>query len=159
VDWGFVHAFACEVIGQTGSGSLAVIDEVYERGKTIDAIIPALRAIRDKRHVSVFYADPSEPAYISQCVAAGLNVVTADNSVHVGLTSVMRAIKAGMTISPDCRGLLEEMPGYTWQVNRTGLQEKPIEINDDACDALRYGVLALDPTVGVWGSGPAWGVT
>ena len=36
--------------------------------------------------------------------------------------------------------------------------EKPIEINDDACDALRYAVLALDPNVGAWGSGGAWGV-
>src|SRR5665213_2159913 len=32
VDWGFVHAFACEVIGQSGTGRLAVIDEVYEKG-------------------------------------------------------------------------------------------------------------------------------
>ncbi len=157
LDWGFVHAFACEVVGQTGSGSLAVIDEVYERGATIDQIIPRLKLIAAHRGVSVFYADPSEPAYIAQCVAAGLNVVAANNAVNVGLTSVMKAIKAGMTVSPSCTGLLGEMPGYTWAQNRTGMQEKPIEINDDACDALRYAVLALDPTVGAWGSGGAWG--
>lgn len=158
LDWGFVHAFACEVVGQTGSGSLAVIDEVYERGTTIDQIIPKLKAMQQHRGISVFYADPSEPAYISQCVAAGLNVVAANNSVHVGLTAVMKALKAGMTVSPACTGLLEEIPGYTWQTNRTGMQEKPIEVNDDACDALRYAVLALDPNVGAWGSGGAWGV-
>lgn len=158
LDWGFVHAFACEVVGQTGSGSLAVIDELYERGATIDQIIPRLKALRDHRGISVFYADPSEPAYISQCVAAGLNVVAANNGVHVGLTAVMKAIKAGMTVSPACTGLLEEIPGYTWQTNRTGMQEKPVEVNDDACDALRYAVLALDPNVGAWGQGAAWGV-
>ena len=159
LDWGFVHAFACEVVGQTGSGKLAVIDELYERGTTIDQIIPRLKAMAAHRGISTFYADPSEPAYIAQCVAAGLNVVTANNSVHVGLTAVMKAIKAGMTVSPACTGLLEEIPGYTWQTNRLGLQEKPIEVNDDACDALRYAVLALDPNVGAWGAGPAWGVS
>ncbi len=158
LDWGFVHAFACEVIGQSGSGRLAVIDEVYERGADLENdIIPRLKELVARRGVTTFYADPSEPAYISKCVAAGLPVVSADNSVHVGLTSVMRAITAGMTISPECHGLLEEIPGYTWAQNRTGMQEKPIEINDDACDALRYGVLALDPTARAWGAGGSWG--
>jgi hypothetical protein len=64
-----------------------------------------------------------------------------------------------MTVSPACTGLLEEIPGYTWQSNRLGLQEKPIEVNDDACDALRYAVMALDPTSGAWGAGNAWGVS
>jgi PBSX family phage terminase large subunit len=159
LDWGFVHAFACEVVGQTGSGQMAVIDEVYERGTTIDQIIPKLKHLAAHRGVSTFYADPSEPAYIAQCVQAGLNVVSANNSVHAGLTSVMKAIKAGMTVSPACTGLLEEIPGYTWQSNRLGLQEKPIEVNDDACDALRYAVMALDPTSGAWGAGNAWGVS
>ena len=159
LDWGFVHAFACEVVAQTGSGSMAVVDEVYEKGATIDTIIPKLKALAAHRGVSIFYADPSEPAYIAQCVAAGLNVVAADNSVNVGLTSVMKAIKAGMTVSPTCQGLLQEIPGYTWKQDRTGLQEKPIEVNDDACDALRYAVMALDPSSGAWGSGPAWGVS
>jgi phage terminase large subunit len=136
-----------------------VIDEVYERGTTIDQIIPKLKHLAAHRSVSTFYADPSEPAYIAQCVQAGLNVVSANNSVHAGLTSVMKAIKAGMTVSPVCTGLLEEIPGYTWQSNRLGLQEKPIEVNDDACDALRYAVMALDATSGAWGAGNAWGVS
>ena len=33
IDWGFVHAFACEVVGMSGSGRLSVVDEVYERGE------------------------------------------------------------------------------------------------------------------------------
>jgi phage terminase large subunit len=36
------------------------------------------------------------------------------------------------------------LPGYTWAPDRQGgLKEKPVEINDDACDALRYGVMAV----------------
>jgi hypothetical protein len=51
-----------------------------------------------------------------------------------------------MTIDPICQGLLGEIPGYTWQPARGGgLQERPIELNDDACDALRYGVMSFSP--------------
>jgi hypothetical protein len=56
-----------------------------------------------------------------------------------------------MTISPDCEGLLGEIPGYTWAPNRGGgFKEEPVKVNDDACDALRYGVMALKGD-GTWG--------
>ena len=147
IDWGFVHTFACEVVGQSGSGRLAVIDEVYERGETIDQVIPRLQYVRELHGIETFYADPSEPAYILQCQRAGLPVKAARNDVDPGIQAVAKAIREGMTVTPGARGLLNEMPGYTWKPKRGGVggdfQEKPIEINDDACDALRYAVIAL----------------
>ena len=51
-----------------------------------------------------------------------------------------------MTISPRCVGLLGEMPGYVWAKDRSGVfREHPVQVNDDACDALRYGVMAFEP--------------
>ena len=93
IDWGFVHAFAAEIIGQTGSGHLAVIDEVYERGRTLDEIIPALLELQARHGVLVWFADPSEPAYILACRRAGLRVEEADNSIDPGLQAVTRAIR------------------------------------------------------------------
>ena len=154
IDWGFVHAFACEVVGQTGSGRLAVVDEVYERGQTLDQIIPRLAYVRDLWGITDFYADPSEPAYIVQCQRAGLPVRPARNDVDPGIQAVQKAIREGMTVTPGARGLLNEMPGYTWQPNRGGgFKEKPIEINDDACDALRYAVMATTTAFATgWGA-------
>lgn len=144
LDWGFVHAFACEVVGATGSGSLKVVDELYVRGKTLPEIIPDLKRLRDEHGISTFYGDPSEPAYIAECQQAGLNVIAAQNDVIPGIDAVAAAIKDGMTVHPQCHGLLGEIPGYTWKKDRTGdAIERPIEINDDACDALRYAVMAL----------------
>ncbi len=144
IDWGFVHAFACEVIGQTGTGHLEVIDELYEKGETIDRIIIVLGLLQRQHKIETFYADPSEPAYILQCQRAGLPVEPANNAVGPGIGAVSMAITNGMTVSPLCRGLLGELPGYTWAANKMGgFHEKPIDINDDACDALRYGVAAL----------------
>jgi len=103
--------------------------------------------------VSTFYADPSEPAYIEQCQKAGLPVEAAQNDVLPGLNAVAEELSKGMRIAPHCTGLLDEIPGYTWKTSRMGPTERPIEINDDACDALRYAVMALhNPTIHGWGA-------
>ena len=111
VDWGFVHAFACEVIGQSGSGRLSVVREVYAKGALVRDIIPALLDIAKAYPGVVFHADPSEPAYIAECRAAGLKMTAARNDVNEGIQAVSVAINDGMTIDPSCSGLLGEMPG------------------------------------------------
>ena len=147
LDWGFVHPLACEVVGQTGSGRLAVVAEVYAQGRLVRDVIPALHELREKHHISVFYADPSEPAYILECQQAGLPVVPANNDVDPGIQAVATAIVKGMTVDPSCQGLLGEIPGYTWAPARGGgWKEEPIKINDDACDALRYAVMGFGQT-------------
>ena len=146
VDWGFVHAFACEVVGQSGSGRLSVVREVYARGALVRDIIPALQAVAADYPGVVFRADPSEPAYIAECRAAGLRMEAADNDVDAGLQAVTAAIHDGMTVDPSCAGLLGEVPGYTWMPDRSGgFRERPVEVDDDACDALRYAVMAFRP--------------
>lgn len=149
IDWGFVHAFAVELVAQTGSGSLAVIDEMYERGETIDRLIPILLMLQNRTpNFDRFYADPSEPAYILQCQRAGVRIEGARNDVAPGIGAVSMAIARGMTVAPSCTGLLGELPGYTWAPNRAGgFHEKPIDYNDDACDALRYAVVALEASL------------
>ena len=61
-----------------------------------------------------------------------------------GIDAVSTAIARGMTVDPSCSGLLGELPGYTWKPNKAGgFHEQPIDINDDACDALRYLVVGI----------------
>lgn len=144
LDWGFVHAFACEVAGMSGSGRIGIIDEVYEQGLTIDQIIPILVLLWQKHGIRTFWADPSEPGYILQCQRAGLPVEPARNAVSPGIDAVSTAIARGMTVDPACKGLLGEIPGYTWAPNKAGgFHERPIEVNDDAADALRYCVVGI----------------
>jgi PBSX family phage terminase large subunit len=160
IDWGFVHAFACEVVAQTGSGRLAVVDEVYVKGETLDQIIPALRFLQERHGITQFVADPSEPAFILQLQRAGLRVAAAQNDVIPGIQAVSKALASGMTVAPSCLGLLGEIPGYTWQSSRNGMTERPIEIGDDACDALRYAVMHLTAARGGWSAvtGSAGGI-
>lgn len=143
IDWGFTHAFACEVVGQTGSGRLAVLREVYRRETLTDDLIPLLRAFQARYRIDTFYADPSEPEYIAACQKAGLPVTPATNDVQPGIDAVATAIKAGMTVDESCTGLLGELPSYTWASDRNGLKDQPVKVDDDACDALRYAVMGL----------------
>ena len=123
-----------------------MVDEVYARGQTLDELIPALDYLRAQHHIETFYADPSEPAYIAPCRRAGLPMVEARNDVAPGLQAVSRAIAAGMLVDPGCVGLLGEIGNYVWATERGGGQrEVPRKVDDDACDALRYAVVALEP--------------
>jgi PBSX family phage terminase large subunit len=145
IDWGFVHAFACEIVGVTGSGRIAVLGEVYRKGTLLEDIVPGLLRLQEALGIEAFYADPSEPEYIATCQRRGLQVVPATNAVLPGINAVAAAMKQGMTIDPACAGLLTELPNYRWAPERTtdGFKEKPVEEGDDACDALRYAVMAL----------------
>lgn len=159
IDWGFVHAFACEVVGQSGSGRLSVIEELYVKGAGIDQLSGPLANAAERHDVSVFYCDPSEPGLMAE-LRRGLaqhkldhadcklraRVEAANNDVDHGIQAVDKAIRNGMTVDPSCQGLLNEIPGYTWAPNKLGgFHEKPIEQNDDACDALRYAVMSFEP--------------
>lgn len=148
IDWGYVHAFACELVGVTGSGRLSVLGEVYRQGALLEDLVPVLLRIQDALNVEAFYADPSEPEYIATCQRKGLRVVAATNDVGPGINAVAAAFRQGMTVDPACSGLLTELPNYRWAPDRTtgGFREKPVEEGDDACDALRYAVMALAET-------------
>ncbi len=145
IDWGYQHAFACEVIVETSTGKRHVTDELYARGQTVSQLIPRLQLLRDRWGIDHFYADPSQPGYIADCQAAGLPVSAATNDVLPGITAVSDEIAKGLTVAPGCAGLLTEIPGYVWATQRGSgmIKDEPVKINDDACDALRYAVMGL----------------
>lgn len=183
LDWGFVHPLAMEVVGQTGSGRLGVVAEVYAVGRTLDQLVepwvddqgkgqPGIALILERLGVSTVVCDPSEPGLMAQlqqllvkhrqqhqadavytraqgkdAADCQLRVVVqaANNAVALGIQAVDHAIRQGMTVDPSCRGLLDEIPGYTWQPDKGtgGYRERPVEVGDDACDALRYAVMEL----------------
>lgn len=159
LDWGFVHPFVVEVLSQSSTGRLAVRDELVGRRAALDILLPHVAELLERHDVSSVHCDPSEPGLMDQ-LQRGLaehrqkhqdcklraTVVAAVNDVLPGLQAVDKALRGGMTVDPSCTQLLTEVPGYTWAPDRKGgFLEKPIEVNDDACDALRYAVMALEP--------------
>ena len=160
LDWGFVHAFACEVVGQSGTGRLSVLGELYEHGLGVDQLAEPLARLAEHHDIASFFCDPSEPGLMSELkrgfvlhrsihgtlCTLNAEVKPANNDVAPGLQAVDKAIRHGLTVHPSCQGLLSEIPAYTWAPNKSGgFHDRPIDINDDACDALRYAVMAYEP--------------
>ncbi len=162
IDWGFVHAFAAEAVGRTSTGRMSVRGEIVARGLGIDQLTEPLAAFAEHHDAATFVCDPSEPGLMDQ-LSRGLmqhrrqhqgcklraSVTAAINDVLPGIAAVDKALRDGMLVDPACTQLLAEIPGYTWMPARGGgYQERPVEIDDDACDALRYAVMAFEPNPG-----------
>jgi PBSX family phage terminase large subunit len=87
--------------------------------------------------------DPSAASYIEQLHRDNVSgVYPADNSVLDGIRTTGSLLSAGhLVVHESARGLIEEIPGYSWddEAAEKG-EDKPIKSDDHSCDALRYGV-------------------
>jgi hypothetical protein len=88
--------------------------------------------------------DPSAASYVEQLHRDGVSgVMPADNTVLDGIRTVGSLIAAGrLFIHESARGLIEEIPGYSWddeKAEKKG-EDAPIKVDDHSCDALRYGI-------------------
>ncbi|MES9804930.1 PBSX family phage terminase large subunit [Streptomyces cinereoruber] len=87
--------------------------------------------------------DPSAASYIEQLHRDGVPGVTpADNSVLDGIRTTSSLFAANrLFVHESAVGLIEELPGYSWddEAAEKG-EDKPIKQDDHSCDALRYGV-------------------
>lgn len=63
----------------------------------------------------------------------------ANNSVDDGIRETATALKRGIVkMTEKCKAWRQEVQGYVW--DDACVEDKPIKINDHACDALRYFV-------------------
>lgn len=73
----------------------------------------------------------------------------ANNAVLPGIKLLASLIaKDRLRIHEDCKNLLDELPGYSWddKASKRG-EDKPLKENDHWCDALRYAIHTTRP---VW---------
>lgn len=152
VDWGWTHPGSMIVIGQTGDGMAYVIAERVFREKLVsdsaDGWVSIARELVRDFGVTEFYCDPSQPGSMS-ALAKGLlgraRIYDANNDVAEGIRAVgARFERNTLLVSEACPKLIGEIEGYGRKRFRDGsLSEDPQDIDDDACDGLRYAVKAL----------------
>ncbi|MBQ0969211.1 PBSX family phage terminase large subunit [Streptomyces sp. RK23] len=85
--------------------------------------------------------DPSAASFKEQLHRDGLSPVPADNSVLDGIRLVSDLLARNkLFVHRSCRGLISEIPGYSWD-DRAALlgEDKPLKVNDHSVDAIRYG--------------------
>lgn len=147
----FLHFFAYGV----GDGIMHYIDrEYYHSGRGSgngtaiqkdDAQYAAemLTFTGGRKDVPII-VDPSASSFITRLRHDGFTqVIPANNAVAKGIAAcAVELTQRRLTVSPECRHTLVELPSYVWDVKhaqRTG-EDRPLKINDHCCDALRYGV-------------------
>lgn len=85
--------------------------------------------------------DPSAASFIEQLHDDGLAGVTpADNAVLDGIRTVDSLISQDrLRIHSSCRGLVDELPGYSWDDDATEKgEDKPLKQADHSPDGVRY---------------------
>lgn len=118
------------------------------RQKTDAEYVADLMAFGAKGHMVVM--PPEALSLKNAAMQAGLWVLDADNSVKEGIHSVstMLASRRLRISKRGCPELAKRLPNYAWDdlAARRG-EEKPLKVEDDDCDSLRYGVHGKIP---VW---------
>lgn len=160
IDYGTVNPFADLLIGLGVDQRLYVVSEYRHdsraaRRQLTDAEYSAARrrwltAVPHPQAGNVVgvrpewtIVDPSAASFIEQLHRDNTpSVMPADNTVLDGIRTVATLLSADrLRIHASCTGLIDELPGYSWddEAAEKG-EDKPIKLEDHSCDALRYGV-------------------
>ncbi|WP_079405462.1 PBSX family phage terminase large subunit [Streptomyces sp. 3211] len=160
LDYGTTNPFAALLLGEGADGRLYVCAEwrhdskIAHRQMTDAQYSAAVRAWLagwthpdDQTTPGVMpewtFIDPSAASFIQQMWQDGHpGIARADNTVIDGIRSVSSLLTSGrLLVHRSCAGLLEELPGYSWDPTATARgEDKPIKIADHSADALRYVV-------------------
>lgn len=157
-DWGYTHPGVLGVWAITGDGVMYLVAQVYHTNKNNDWW--TMRAIELQDEFGKFErvpCDPSQPEYIANYRAAGLNAEGAFNQVLPGIDGVQQRIaKNRLFIVRDCSRHIDnslqeeqnpyrtedEFASYVWANSKA--KEQPVKALDDGMDMIRYAVGYVD---------------
>lgn len=140
-DFGFNHANAILLIGSK-DGNIYVCKEIYVHEKDTEEVIEITeRELSDFKHLTM-WCDSSEPARIKTWRKAGWSarrVKKEPGSVNAQIDWIKQH---GLYINGECVNTIKEVQQWRWQKDdkMNVYMDKPIEFQDDAMAALRYGV-------------------
>lgn len=144
LDFGYNDPSALIKIGWKDS-EIYVLDEIYERHLTNTELIKLCESRVDKRHLII--ADSAEPDRIQEFKKAGFRIqpcTKGKDSVKFGLDWLKRR---KIHIHPSCVNTIKEIQTYKYRENKDGnVLDEPVDFNDHAMAALRYGTELLRNT-------------
>lgn len=136
VDWG--HNNPAVVVALVRDGEeWVVVDEWYERRRTVNDHATAAENMVDIWGPGAIYCDPSEPANIETFRRAGLNARPAKNDVIPGIQHVT-SLRNELSVVESCQALRNEFNQYQYKDGGDG--DDPLKENDHILDGLRYAL-------------------
>jgi hypothetical protein len=88
--------------------------------------------------------DPSAASFKVQMYQGGRSTVDGDNAVVDGIRLISTLLSVDrLKIHESCKGLIAEVPGYSWsEAYAERGEDVPVKADDHGLDALRYGCKA-----------------
>lgn len=157
VDDGYSDPFVALRLEIDNDHRIHVSREVYETGLTQPEKIKRVQSIMDDADTVV--VDSAAPELVQALKYANIPAISCkkgQGSIEYGINLVQsRLAIAGddlprLTIDQSCTKTITEFESYEWAKNLTGLKDKPIDLNNHAMDALRYGVRNIDEVGGAY---------
>jgi phage terminase large subunit len=147
VDWGTTAPAVIVVRAITPNGKHYQVHEFYKTGQTITDMVQVAKQIQLAYGVKTFYADPSQPGYISEFCRAGIHCAPAINDIKVGIDAHYELIASGnyYVFRGDNKNTVDEYASYHYPEpeddagpDKDIKDRAPVKQNDHAMDANRY---------------------
>ena len=136
LDFGFVHPSALIKVYLLGDKIYAE-ERLWKRGLTNSDIIEFLS--HEQR--GEIYGDPSSKMMVEEVAKAGYQAYLGHKGVKESIDLCQRQT---ILIPASSVNLIKEIRGYQWKVAKDGtVLDEPVKFNDDACDAMRYGIYGM----------------
>lgn len=164
-DWGYTNPGVLQAWAVDYDGRMFLDRELYMTRKPVEGWwIPRAIELSNELDIREWVCDPSEPAFIAQFNAAGLNATPANNAILPGITAVQNRLSGptgprifiledalierdeALVEAKQPWATVQEIPEYVWAKNVGGetLKDKPVDAFNHGLDALRYAVAHLD---------------
>lgn len=139
-DFGYNHATALLLLGWK-DGEVYIRREIYVTEQSSSAVIRLAEGAGWPKNL-IMYCDAAEPDRIKEWRKAGFSAVSAKKGADSVKAQIDWLKGRKIHIHPSCVNTIKEISAWRWQKDRaTGLyNDKPVEVEDDAMAALRYGV-------------------
>jgi len=135
IDFGYNNPFVALKGALSPDDVLIIYDEHYKERELLQD-----HAKRLDQEIT-YFADPSGKREIEELLAMGFDIQSADNDVNIGINKVNERIKTSrLKVCRRCRNLIDEFETYRWEEEK----DRPVKLNDHACDSLRYLVMGLE---------------
>ena len=138
IDFGIRHNTGILLAGIYGDGHIHIIKEFRKAGMKTSVIADHMEEFR--KYDATVLIDPSAAPLKIELEDREWKVENANNAVTYSISRIMNRFSEtngmyGLTISPNCPMLIEEIEGYSYKDDES---EQPIKENDDLVDPLRY---------------------
>jgi phage terminase large subunit len=134
LDIGYNHAMALIKI-QYSDNKIYVDELLYENKLTISDLLNKIKdLVKDRQPI---YVDSARPDVIEELRRNGFNSQSSNKQVKEGIDYIK---SKEIYIHIEATNLWKEYKLYSWKSKGDQIFDEPIKMNDDALDAMRYGI-------------------